>query len=61
MNKLIAIAIAIAGAFAFSSVSGFAADTAKETKKPAATKDVKKGSDDMHKSDKSKTKSKTKR
>ena len=59
MNKL--IAIGIAAAFALTSVSGFAADTGgKDAKKPAATKDAKKGSDDMHKSDKAKAKSKTK-
>lgn len=68
MNKL--IAIAIAAAFALTSVPGFAADAAgkgakksaasKEAKKPAASKDATKGKDDMKKSDKAKAKSKSK-
>lgn len=57
MKKL--IALAIAAAFSMTSMAGFAAD--KDAKKPAATKDAKKGSDDTHKSDKAKAKSKTKR
>lgn len=60
MNKL--IAAFIAAAFAVTSVSGFAADTAgKGAKKSAASKETNKGKDDLKKSDKAKAKSKSKK